>query len=158
MEERPSPTANRRGLAALLAIGLHLSQAACADPGAPHATPVPATNENDERYTLVLRAMNTSRERPALDIEISIDGAVVVRDRLSSEGSKGISIAPSKTFPLEIAPGKHKLMARSSEANATIEREIEIKKKHWALLSYERGPDNRYGFTLTVQDTPIYFE
>ena len=102
--------------------------------------------------------MNTSRERPSLDVEISIDGAVVVRDRLSSEGSKGISLPASKTFPLVLAPGKHTLRARSSEANAAIEREIEIKKKHWALLSYEPGPDKTYRFTLTVQDEPIYFQ
>ena len=152
-----SLAARRRGLAAVLAAGLQFSQAGCAEP-ASRATPPPAPNENDERFTLVLRAMNTSQEHKSIDIEIVVDGAVVVRDRLSSEGSKEISIPPSKTFPLELAPGKHTLRARSSEGGATLEREIEIRKKHWALLSYEIGPDKTPGFTWTVQDTPIYFE
>ena len=154
----PPRAASRLGLAALLAIGFHFSQAACAEPAGAPATPVLARNQNDKRVTFVLRVMNTSRERPTIDIEIAVDGAVVVRDRLSSEGSKEISIPPSKTFPLVLARGKHTLRARSSEANATIERKIEIKKKHWGLLSYEPGPDNKYAFTLTLQETPIYFQ
>ena len=154
----PFPAASRLGLAALLAIGFLFSKAACAEPAGSPATPVPVRNENDKRVTLVLRAMNTSRARPSVDVEIAVDGAVVVRDRLSSEGSKDISIPPSKTFPLVLARGKHTLRARSSEANTEIERKIVIKKKHWALLSYEPGPDQKYVFTLTVQNTPIYFE
>ncbi|HKF41702.1 MAG TPA: hypothetical protein VKG01_01250 [Thermoanaerobaculia bacterium] len=102
--------------------------------------------------------MNTSSERRTIDLEVAVDGAVVVRDRLTSEGSRDISIPPSKTFPLEVPTGKHVLRARSSEAGAEVEREIEIRKKHWALLSYEAGPDGKMGFTLTVQDTPIRFE
>jgi hypothetical protein len=154
----PLRAASRLGLAALFAIGFHFSQAARAEPAGARATPVAARNENDKRVTFVLRAMNTSPERPSIDVEIAVDGAVVVRDRLSSEGSKEISIPPSKAFPLILSRGKHTLRARSSEANAAIERKIEIRKKLWGLLSYEPGPDKKYAFTLTLQETPIYFQ
>ena len=65
---------------------------------------------------------------------------------------------PSKTFPLEIARGKHLLRATSSEASSSLEREIEIRKKHWALLSYEPGDDGVYRFLLTYRDEPILFQ
>ena len=121
-------------------------------------TPPAAPRETDPDVTLVLRAMNTSRERPSIDIEVTIDGVVAVRDRLSSEGKKGFSIGPSKTFPLRIPAGKHRLHAVSSEASVSLDREFEIKKKHWALLSYEPGPDRTYRFAWTFQDEPIYFQ
>ncbi|HKA37384.1 MAG TPA: hypothetical protein VKH43_11240 [Thermoanaerobaculia bacterium] len=145
-------------LAACLALALLVSQAALGAPPDARPTPVKPRDENDPRFTLVLRAMNTSRERPSIDVEVTIDGAVVVRDRLSSEGQKDFSIPPSKTFPLEIPPGKHLFRATSSEASASLQREIVIRKKHWALLSYEPGPDKSYRFTLTIQNEPIYFQ
>lgn len=148
-----------RRLGVLLAAVLHAALAACGESASrAGATAVPAPNENDPNVTLVLRAMNTNTKLKTIDLEVAVDGVVMVRDRLTSEGSRDISIPPSKTFPLELSPGKHSVRARSSEAGASIERDVEIRKKHWALLSYEAGPDGKWGFTLTVQDTPIYFE
>ena len=146
-----------RKLALLLAVLLLLSLPARAEPS-PKTTPAPPPKENDPRVTLVLRAMNTSRERPSIDLEVTIDGEVAVRDRLSSEDPGDISLPPSKTFPLRLARGRHVLKATSVEAKATLERRIDIRKKHWALLSYEPGDGGDYRFTLTVRDEPILFQ
>ena len=144
-------------LAILVAMTLALSLPGRAE-SPPTRTPHPP-KETDPDVTLVLRAMNTSRERPSIDLEVTIDGVVAVRDRLSSEGKKGFSIPPSKTFPLRLSAGKHRLHAASSEASASLDREFEIlKKKHWALLSYEPGPDKVYRFAWTFQEEPIYFQ
>jgi hypothetical protein len=147
-----------RRSAVFLSAGLLLSLAACGESSRAAAPRPAAPGEDDPSVTLVLRAMNTSTRRKSIDIEVAVDGAVVVRDRLTSEGPKDISIPPSKTFPLQLAPGTHALRARSAEAGAEIERDVEIRKKHWALLSYEAGPDGKWGFILNVQDKPIYFE
>ena len=141
--------------ASLLAIVLALSPPRLAG-AVPKTTPSAVPSDPD--VTLVLRAMNTSRERPSIDLEVAIDGQVAVRDRLSSESSSEISLPPSKTFPLKLARGKHLLKATSAEAKATLERRIDIRKKHWALLSYEPGEDGAYRFTLTVRDEPILFQ
>ena len=145
-------------LSVFLSVGMLLSLAACGESSRAAARGPAAPGENDPSVTLVLRAMNTSTQRKSIDIEVAVDGAVVVRDGLTSEGPKDISIPPSKTFPLQLAPGTHAFRARSAEAGAEIERDVEIRKKHWALLSYETGPDGKWGFTLKVQDKPISFE
>jgi len=50
---------------------LLVSQAALGAPPDARPTPVKPRDENDPRFTLVLRAMNTSRERPSIDVEVA---------------------------------------------------------------------------------------
>ena len=120
--------------------------------------------EQDANFVLiVLSASQTVRN---VDIQVHIDGKRVVDEAFSSEAKEAprLSIPPHKAFQFRLAPGTHTLTASTTAGKASLEERFELTAdKRWALLGYESSsgtasqpPSGR--FTLTLQDTPIYFQ
>ena len=102
----------------------------------------------------VLYVSNQSSSMSPVDITIHVDGKKAV----SSEFAVGNSHQWVKhTF--QLPPGKHKLVAVSKKGSATMEKEFDIKDKHWAVVDYWFSNSNQEGkkFSFMVRDTPIAF-
>jgi len=110
--------------------------------------------------SLILYVSNQSFDLSPVDIKVSIDDKVAV-DQSFAVGNQH----QCKAFQLQLGPGKHKLHVESRNGNAVLDKEIEIRKKHWAVIDfwYVKTPNGSSHatpkkFTLDMQDEPIHFE
>lgn len=105
----------------------------------------------------VLYVSNQSFAIPRVDILILIDGRIAVKDTFDV-GTQHNWI--KHTFSLN--PGKHTIRAVSIKGSAEMEREFEVKKKHWAVVNYWYYPPDHYDptpkcFSFHIDDKPMRF-
>jgi hypothetical protein len=109
------------------------------------------------RFTLYVS--NQSFAISPVDIQVEIDGEVVVREHFDVGNQHSW-----KAFTLNLSAGKHRLKVSSAKGEAELSEGFEVKGEHWALISYWYYPKLTRGaeptpkqFTFTIQDEPIYF-
>lgn len=112
----------------------------------------------DKKGNFVLYVSNQSFAITPVDIKVYIDGKRAVA---SDSEVKGQHNWIKHVFRLQ--PGKHKLAVASKKGQARMEKEFEIKDKHWAVINYWYYPKSHYNptprhFSFNIQDKPIYFQ
>ena len=114
----------------------------------------------DPNGTFTLHVSNQSFAISPVDIQVRIDGEVVVRQYFDVGNQHSW-----KTFRLALAPGEHKLQVSSVKGTAELTEEFVVTGEHWALIDYWYYPKVTGGggptprkFIFNVQDTPIMFE
>jgi hypothetical protein len=109
----------------------------------------------DKNGNFVLYVSNQSFAISPVDIAIYINGDKAISSEFEVKGQHHWV---RHIFSLQ--PGKHKLKIVSKKGEATLEKEIEVKGKHWAAIDYWYYPkkDGKKHFTFGIQDKPIYFE
>ena len=115
-------------------------------------------DRRDSDGNFILYVSNQSFANGEIDIQVTIDGTNVV--------SQDFTVDNQHTwipFTLNLAKGKHVLIARSVAGKATIIEEFEVSGEHWSVLSYWYTPDypepSYRGplFTYEQSDEPVYF-
>ena len=100
----------------------------------------------------VLYVSNQSSDTSPVDITVHIDEKKAV----SADFAFGNGHSWGKhTF--QLAPGKHRITAVSQQGSARMEKEIEIKDKHWAVIDYFSTKRNGKIFSFKIKDRPIMF-
>ncbi len=101
----------------------------------------------------VLYVSNQSFDMSPVDITVHINGKKAV--------SADFAVGNSHTWvkhTFQLAPGKHKIAAVSQKGSSRIEKEIEVKDKHWVVIDYWfTKQDGKKQLTFMIQDTPIMF-
>ncbi len=90
----------------------------------------------DKEANCILLVSNQSSHVDPVDIKVSMDGAVAVDKNFSVDGK--FPQPNWKRFKFWLPRGTHKLSVTSVKGKATLEKEFEIKEKHWAALTYWR--------------------
>jgi hypothetical protein len=85
----------------------------------------------DPEGNLTLYVSNQSSEIDPVDIEILIDGEVVIDRDFAVEGGHNWS-----GVVLRLLPGTHTLLIRSHKGKASMERSFEVTGRHWAVINY----------------------
>lgn len=133
------------------------------------ATPLvtPATTElrQDQNGNFILYVSNQSGAVDPVDIKIFIDGEVAVEQDFHQAGGHNW-----QKFQFSLSQGNHAIYAMSIKGEAKLEKEFEIKDKHWVVVDYGYSPlskpcsSNYCGeltprhFSFYMRDEPIYFE
>lgn len=107
-----------------------------------------ATNGN-----FVLYVSNQSFDLSPVDITVFIDGKKAV----SSDFVVGTS-HNWVSHRFQLSPGMHKITASSEKGSVQLDREIEIKDKHWAVINFifsEKSGKKQFFFR--IQATPLAF-
>lgn len=129
--------------------------AGCSTPSAiPSKRVVNDTNGNFHLYVF-----NRSFTISPVDIKVFIDGKLVVKGNFDA-GSQH-SYQP---FVLKLSPGRHKIVAESSNGYARLKQTFEVKDKLWASLVYSYNPKTEGGvqaspprFYFDVKKKPMFF-
>jgi hypothetical protein len=118
----------------------------------------------DEQGNFILYVSNQSFAVNPVDIKIYIDGKIAIDEKFDLTG-KRVAQHNWKQFRFKLKPGRHYLKAASDKGKAALEKEFEIKNKHWAVVDYWNYPKVTGGagptpasFSFRIQDTPIGFE
>ena len=114
----------------------------------------------DGNFTLYVS--NQSLALTPVDVTILIDGKRAVSGNFDVGRGENAQHRRIKHV-LALTPGKHQLKILSKKGAATLEKEIEIKGKHWAVVDYWYYPESHYSpkpkqFSFDIQDKPIEFE
>lgn len=121
---------------------------------------VAATSADDDGGNLTLYISNQSAATNPVDIEVRIDGQVMVNAEF---GDKAVPVTQPgwKKFRFALATGPHRLVASSNRGGARLEETFEINGPRWLALAYWAGDGSaaaRPGqFTLRVSEQPIAF-
>ncbi|MBC8870944.1 MAG: hypothetical protein H8E44_16085 [Planctomycetes bacterium] len=112
----------------------------------------------DKTGNFVLHVSNQSFAITPVDVTIHIDGKRAVAGNFEVEDQHNWV---KRIFRLQ--PGKHKLVVVSKKGQAKLEKEFEIKDKHWAVINYWYYPKSHYNptpkhFSFNIQNKPIYFQ
>jgi len=109
------------------------------------------------RFTLYVS--NQSYAISPVDVQVEIDGEVVVREHFHVGNQHNW-----KAFTLNLSAGKHRLKVSSAKGEAELPTEFEVKGEHWAVINYWYYPKGTHGanptprhFSFTIKDEPIYF-
>ena len=110
----------------------------------------------DGNFTLYVS--NQSFEISRVDIQIKIDGKVVVSEYFHVGNQHNW-----KPFFFSLPKGTHTLEVRSNQENVNFIKQFEIKDKHWAVVNFWYYPKNHYEpiekhFAFNISDKPIYFD
>jgi hypothetical protein len=121
--------------------------------------------EQNQNGNFILYVSNQSSAIDPVDIKIFIDGEVVVEQNFSQNGGHNW-----KKFQLSLSKGIHSIYAVSIKGEVKLEKEFEVKDKHWVAIDYGYFPllkpcsSNYCGeftprqFNFDMRDEPIYFE
>ena len=108
---------------------------------------------------LILYVSNQSFDITPIDITVYIDGQKALKDDFEV-GSQHTWVP----YGFSLAAGKHTIKAVSKKGDAILEKEFEVKGKHWATLAYWYYPKLRGGagptpksFSFSIEDKPIGF-
>jgi len=122
-----------------------------------------APNEEPAEGTvpsLFLYVSNQSFDVTPVDIKVTIDDKVVA-DQSFEVGNQHTW----KEFPLVLSKGRHKLHVESMKGQSVLDKELDIKNRHWAALDFwysekERGgaPPAPKHFVFDLKDEPIMFQ
>ena len=103
-----------------------------------------------------LYVSNQSSVVSPVDIQVEIDGDVVVRE--------DFNVSRRKAFTLSLSVGKHQLRVSSAKGQAELSEDFEVKGEHWAVIGYWYYPKHTHGadptpkqVTFGITDEPIYF-
>ena len=104
----------------------------------------------------VLYVSNQSFAMPLVDIMIQIDGMHAVSNSFHVTGDR-IPQHNTFRFVFALSPGKHTISAASSTAGVTIQKEIDIKQRHWAAVDFAFDPkrDKKKHIHFNMWDKPI---
>jgi len=118
----------------------------------PEEGPLP----QDKEGNFVLWVGNRSQGTSPVDIKVQIDGKEAVRADFDTSEVLGYA-PPYKSYRFRLAPGKHELTVTWEKGGQKVEREFEVKDRHWALIAYYYDPasDQEPRLSLGVQDEPI---
>ena len=112
----------------------------------------------------VLYVSNQSFDVNPVDITVHIDGKKAIEGDFDVKG-KRIAQHNWIMHRFNLAPGRHRLTAKSKKGEASLQKEFEITDKHWAVIDYWYYPTLRGGagptprhFSFSVQDKPIGFQ
>ena len=124
-------------------------------PGSPAGMPSPGTL--DPHGNFVLYVSNQSFARPKVDVVVEVDGQRVISEDFAVGDQHNW-----KRFVLRLSPGRHTLVARSTQGDATLRRSFVMSGKRWAVLDYwyddgAGGAVEPQRFTFTVRTKPIAF-
>ena len=148
----------------LLLIAILLVVAACGslDTGEKATTPEAPGGASspgllDPHGNFVLYVSNQSFELPTVDVLVEVDGKRVV-DQDFEVGNQH----DWKRFVLELSPGRHTLVAKSSRGDALLQRSFVVSGKRWAALDYwyssgANGTPEPKHFTFIIRKKPIGF-
>jgi hypothetical protein len=119
----------------------------------------PKSVVTDPNGNFHLYVSNQSFAISPVDIEVFIDGEQIVNESFDVGSQDSF-----KTFVLRLSPGRHKIVAESSEGHAKLEQTIEVDNKLWAALAYWSSPKSKGDvesylghFSVDVKKVPIYF-
>ena len=120
--------------------------------------PPPESKLLDPNGSFTLYVSNQSFAISQVDIQVEIDGEVVVREYFDVADQHNW-----KAFKLSLSAGQHLLKASSVKGNADLSREFYVTDEHWAVVGYWYYPKSHYNptpkkFTFNIQDTPILFQ
>jgi len=110
-----------------------------------------------EEDNLIVYLSNQSQEKPSVDINLFIDGKLMV-DIVQDYQLHGRS-----RFGFKLKKGKHELKLISQIGETTLEKEFIIAENHWMAISYYFSTGKRGGlvkapvFAFRFQNEPIYF-
>jgi hypothetical protein len=109
--------------------------------------------------TFTLYVSNQSFAISPVDITVTIDGEVVVREYFDVGNQHGW-----KQFTLDLADGTHTLEVKSDRGAASLSKTFDVSGPRWAVIDYWYYPDSQHGagptprsFSFEIQDTPIAF-
>jgi hypothetical protein len=118
----------------------------------------------DTNGNFIFFVSNQSFAINPVDIVVHIDGKKAVDADFDVKG-KSVPQHNWIRHQFTLAPGRHRLTVKSVNGGASMEKEFEIKGKHWAVLDYWYYPKVTGGarptpkrFTFTIQDKPIGFQ
>ena len=139
----------KTGLIMAVFLGVVLSgRAADGVSGAQEELLAQATNGN-----FVLYVSNQSFDLSPVDITVCIDGQKAVSsDFLVGTAHNWIA------HRFRLSPGTHTIKASSEKGAVQLEKEIEIKDKHWAVINFvytAKGAKKQFFFR--IQATPLAF-
>jgi len=132
-------------------------EAGCRQP-APTLVCAIGSDSETSAGNFILYVANYSIDRPLVDIQISLDGNVIVEGEIRNIAPEEL---PAKyTFALE--PGRHVLTARSDRGDVSFATTFVVTGEHWAGLSYDfasgrKGVKKPPGFWFDMRDEPILF-
>jgi len=111
-----------------------------------------------ENGNFTLYVSNQSFEVSKVDIQIKIDGKVVVSDLFDVGNQHNW-----KGFVFSLAKGTHTLEVRSDQEDVNLTEEFEITEKNWAVVDFWYYPESHYEpterhFSFHISDEPIYFD
>ena len=112
----------------------------------------------DKTGNFILYVSNQSFAINPVDIKVYIDDQVAVEQEFGVGNQHNW-----QAFQYSLPNGTHQLRVQSQKGQAKLQKEFEVKGKHWAVLGYWFYPDTHYEptpkkFTFGVSDKPVYFE
>jgi hypothetical protein len=114
--------------------------------------------ETSEDGNFTLHVSNQSFAIDPVDIKIYIDNKLAVNQEFTVETQHNWL-----SFKFKLEPGKHYIKAVSQTGEAVMEKEFEVKDKHWVVIDYWYYPKEQYReetkkhFSWMMQDEPIGF-
>lgn len=121
--------------------------------------PTPVNSEVlNSAGNVTLRVSNASHTRTVVDIQVTIDGELIVSNFFALGGS-----ATPSAYVLALSPGRHTIRAVSEYGDAELVRHFTVTDgMHWADLEYEYAPwysdtPRAPRFQWMIQDRPIEF-
>ncbi|MCK9555939.1 hypothetical protein M0R36_09035 [bacterium] len=125
---------------------------------------LPVFAEETTEANFILYISNQSFDVNPVDIKIYIDGKLVVNQDFDVTGNR-VPQHNWQKFEFNLSIGSHRLFVSSKKGDATLEKEFEISKKHWAVVDYWYYPKVTGGagptpksFSFHIQDEQIRFK
>lgn len=140
----------------LLLLTVCLASGGCT-PALPPLVPV-TSKYLDPKGQFTLYVSNQSFALSPVDIEIRVNGEVVVHDYFDVKNQHNW-----KQFTLALPPGPYTLNVSSRRGGAELTKDFVVKDKHWAVVDYWYYPRSHYmptprKLTFSMRDEPIYFK
>jgi hypothetical protein len=109
-----------------------------------------------EGGNFVLYVKNQSMERPVIDLEVRLDGKLLVQGEFRNE------MHVNRQFQYKLSAGTHELTAVSKKGEARFEGKVTITGRHWAALEYfyasgRKGIEQAPKIQFRMQDEEIFF-
>ena len=120
--------------------------------------------QQDENGNFILYVSNQTDAVDPVDIKIYIDGKKAVdQDFYFGSYPDEIPAHNWQKFQFSLLKGSHQLRVESDKGSARLEKEFEIKDRHWAVIDYWYSPvESKDGlrprqFTFEIKDKPFSF-
>lgn len=104
--------------------------------------PPPESKLLDPNGSFTLYVSNQSFAIRPVDIQVEIDGEVVVREYFYVGDQHNW-----KAFKVSLSPGQHQLKASSVKGNTELSTEFDVTDEHWAVVGYWYYPKSHYNPT-----------
>lgn len=113
----------------------------------------------DKNGNFILNVSNQSFAINPVDIKVYIDDKVAVDQDF--DVGKMFPQHNWQIFQYSLPEGRHQLCVESRKGQAKLQKEFEVKGKHWAVLNYWFYPETHYEpmpkqFSFGLSDKPVY--